>query len=500
MAALVTLFVLTVPWSARYLVDRIAVGLSDQYDIDFSAGRVEFALRSLSFTLHDVRLDTRAVPESATVVAKRVNLDLATSALQGALAFDRIEVINPSVSWTAGTRTPVTRAPHTTPPDARPVIVVGRLDVVNLDLTVSTPSSLRLTVQGLSASLQGDAQGRLSGEIHADRGVRLDADDVAGVVDRVTADVTIASDSLVIRSLVAQSSSGDLRLDGALMFGESGSYDLNYRSRIDLSELRKWWGRSPPADGRIEVSGSIAGLLHDPRITFGLNARGLAVGALSDGRLDATGHASVDAIVFETGVLQSVEGVFDGRGTIALHDGGESSVVVGDWSLPRPRALASRLDLDPSRVPSLPISGTVNLSWPGPRPATGTLAGDLHASFHGPGSASLIAAGKDGKWDLVYRHLLAGETLAELRLTTLLHESELFQSKLDGVVDVSSRDVAALLPALRDAGIPLPTAVEFVRSGTSAPAELSRARSASPSRICSSPQVMCRLVTWTTSR
>ena len=465
LAVLVSLFVLALPWSTRYLVDRIAVLLSDRYDIDFSAGRVEFALRSLSFTLHDVRLATGAVPESATVVAKRVNLDLATAALRGALAFDRIEIVDPSVSWIAGSRMPASRVPHTTRTDSRPVIIVGRLDVVNLEATVSTASSLRLTVQGLSASLRGDVQGRLVGEIHADRGIRLEAESVAGVLDRVTADVTIGSETLVIRSLVAESNSGDLRLDGALMFGESGGYDLKYRSTIDLSELRKWWDRSPPTRGRVELSGSIAGALTDPRLTFDVRAREFAVGALSDGRLDATGHASVDSIVIETCVLRSVEGVFNGRGRIALRDGDGRSLLAGEWSLPRLRALASRLNLDPSRLPALPVSGTANLSWPGPRPAIGTLAGDLHVNLRRPGGGSLTVAGKAGRWRLQYRHALAGETLAELRLTTVLHGAELRRSRLYGVVDVSSQDIAALLRQLRESVIPVPAVVDVVRSG-----------------------------------
>src|SRR5687768_11361664 len=156
LAVLVSLFVLVLPWSTRYLVDRIAVLLSDRYDIDFSAGRVEFALRSLSFTLHDVRLATRAAPESATVVAKRVNLDLATATLRAARAFDRVEIVDPRASWIAGGPMPASRLPPTTRTDSRPVITVGRLDVVNLEATVSSASSLRLTVQGLSASLRGD--------------------------------------------------------------------------------------------------------------------------------------------------------------------------------------------------------------------------------------------------------------------------------------------------------------------------------------------------------
>ena len=465
LAVLVSLFVLVLPWSTRYLVDRIAVVLSDRYDIDFSAGRIEFALRSLSFTLHDVRLATRAVPESATVVAKRVNLDLATAALRGALAFDRIEIIDPSVSWMAGGGTPASRVPRTTRTDSRPVIMVGRLDVVNLEATVSTASSLRLTVQGLSASLRGNVQGRLAGEVHADRGVRLEAEHVAGVLDRVTTDVTIDRETLVIRSLVAESSSGDLRLDGALMFGENGSYDLKYRSTIDLSELRKWWDRSPPARGRVELSGSIAGLLTDPRLAFDVRAREFAVGPLSDGSLDATGHASVDSIVIETCALRSVEGVFNGRGRVALRDGGERSLLAGEWSLPRLRALASRLNLDPSRLPALPVSGTANLSWPGPRPAIGTLTGDLHVNLPRPEGNSLAVAGQAGRWTLQYRQALAGETLAELRLTTVLHGTDLRRSTLSGVVDVSSQDIAALLRQLRESVIPVPAGVDVVRSG-----------------------------------
>jgi autotransporter translocation and assembly factor TamB len=465
LAVLLSLFVLVLPWSTRYLVDRVAVLLSDRYDIDFSAGRVEFALRSLSFTLHDVRLATRAVPESATVVAKRVNLDLATAALRGDLAFDRIEIVEPRVSWIAGRRMPSSRVPHTTPTDSRPVITVRRLDVVNLEATVSRASSLRLTVQGLSASLRGDVRGRLVGQIHADRGIRLEADSVAGVLDRVTTDVTIGSETLLIRSLVAESNSGDLRLDGALMFGESGGYDLKYRSTIDLSELRRWWDRSPPSRGRVELSGSIAGPLTDPRLTFDLRAREFAVGALSDAQLDATGHASADSIVIETCALRSVEGVFSGRGRVALRDGDEQSLLAGEWSLPRLRALASRLNLDPLRLPELPVSGTVNLSWPGPSPAIGTLTGDLHVNLPRPEGNSLTVAGQAGRWTLQYRQALAGETLAELRLTTVLHEADLRRSTLYGVVDVSSQDIAAVLRQLRESVITVPAVVDVVRSG-----------------------------------
>ena len=463
LAVIVVLFVLALPWSTRYLVDHIAVVLSSQYDIHFSAGRVEFALHSLSFTLHDVTLSTKAVPQSLTVAARRVSLDLATAALRGTLAFDRIEVIDPIVSWIAE-GLPSAPVPHTTSTDSGPVIVVGRLDVVNLDANVSTASSRRLTVRGLSASLQRDAHGRLAGEIHADRGIRLEAESVAGVIDRVTADVMIGSETVVIRSLVAESNSGELRLDGALVFSDGGGYDLKYRSTLDLSELRTWWDRSPPTRGRVELSGSITGELTDPRLTFDLRARDFAVGPLSEGRIDATGNASPDAIVIETGALRSAESVFNGRARIALRDSGGSDLA-GQWSLPSLRVLASRLNLSTSKWPALPMFGTANLSWSGLRPATSILAGELHINLPRPGAASLKASGNAGKWTLQYRHTLAGETLAELRLTTLLDRAELRRSRLNGVVDIGSQDIAALLRQLGDSVIPSLAVANFVRSG-----------------------------------
>ena len=455
LALVMSLFVLGAPWATRYLVDRIAVLLSDRYAIDFSAGRVEFALRSLSLTLYDVRLATDAVPGSATVVARRVNLDLSTAALRGDLAFDQVEIVDPNVLWVAGGNVPASRAPDPTRAASSPVVSIGRLSVVNLNATVQTASSLRLMVQGLSASLLGDAQGRLVGDIRADRGLRVEADTVAGIVNRVSANVTIGTEALFIRSLVAEASSGALRLDGALMFGGSGRYDLKYFSTIDVSELRKWWDRSPPARGRVELSGSIGGVLMDPRLTFDVKARDFALGALSNARLDATGYASVDSIVIETGVLRSAEGVFNGGGRIALGGDDRQSRLDGEWSL----------NMNPSTWPAVPLSGTASLSWVGPTPATTTLAGDLHVNVPKPGEGSLTIAGNAGTWTLKYSHTLAGETVAELRMATVLNGADFRRSMLSGVVDVSSRDVSALLRQLRESAIPVPAGVDVVRSG-----------------------------------
>ena len=303
---------------------------------------------------------------------------------------------------------PAARATHTPRADRPSVVTVGRLDIVNLDALVTTSSSLRLTVRGLSASLGGGGPGRLAGEVRADRGILLEGEGVTAVLDRVTADVAVGDGALAIRSLIAESGGGDLRLNGRVTFSDGGGYDLKYRSTIELGELRKWWGRAPPAAGRVAVTGSVGGALTDPRVTFDLRARELAVGAISDGRLDATGRASAGGIVVETFSLQSAEGLFKGHGRLALGDGDGPSLLAGEWSLPSLRALAPSLDLHPSSLPALPVSGSANLSWVGSAPAIGTLSGDLHANLRTPGAGALTVAGTAGRWTLRYRQVLAG--------------------------------------------------------------------------------------------
>ena len=173
--------------------------------------------------------------------------------------------------------------------------------------------------------------------------------------------------TLFIRSLIAESSSGDLRLDGALMFGESGGYDLKYRSTIDLSELRKWWARTPPARGRVELSGSVTGVLTDPQLTFDIRARELRPGR-SFGRAARRNWPRVPSTPSSsTHVCCGLSRVSSmGEAASRFRDGDRRSRLAGEWSLPRLRALASRLNLDASRWPALRVSGTANLSWPGP--------------------------------------------------------------------------------------------------------------------------------------
>ena len=64
-----------------------------------------------------------------------------------------------------------------------------------------------------------------------------------------------------------------------------------------------------------------------------------------------------------------------------------------------------------------------------------------------------------------YSHTFAGETVADLRLATVLHGAEFRRSRLYGFVDVSSRDLPALLRQLRESVITVPARVDVVRSG-----------------------------------
>jgi hypothetical protein len=206
--------------------------------------------------------------------------------------------------------------------------MVGRLDLVNLDATVSTPSSLRIAVNGLTASLQGDAQGRLSGDLRAERGIRVDASGGAETLDRVTAHVTIGSDALVIQSLVAGSSSGELRLDGAVGFArERQLRPANTGSTIDVSERasggtvpsRSWQGR-----GIWIYHWRARGPSPDLRCQ---GARRFHRRPGRTGGLTQPATCPFDSIEVETVALRSLDGAFNGRGRIAFRDGGERSMV-----------------------------------------------------------------------------------------------------------------------------------------------------------------------------
>ena len=180
------------PWIAGYALHRAAGMLRDRADCELSAGHVEVVLTSLTIRLQDVRLACRAAPEPPLMVADRVNLDLAMATMGRGLAFDRIELINPKVSWNAVSGNTRTGEPRAGP---LPVFNVGHLEVVGLDAVVTTSSAARLLVRGLSASLDGGGPGRLSGEVRVSQGVRLEAEAVAAVVDEVSADVAIDGDS-----------------------------------------------------------------------------------------------------------------------------------------------------------------------------------------------------------------------------------------------------------------------------------------------------------------
>ena len=118
------------PWIAGYAVQRAAGVLRDGAGCELSAGRADFALTSLTFTLQDVKLMCRPAPEPPLVVADRLSVNLAMAAMAGALAFDRIELVNPKVSWNAVSGNARTGEPRTGP---LPEFNVGHIEVVGLD-------------------------------------------------------------------------------------------------------------------------------------------------------------------------------------------------------------------------------------------------------------------------------------------------------------------------------------------------------------------------------
>jgi outer membrane protein insertion porin family len=450
------------PWTADYALQRAAAMLLDRFDYELTAGRVEFALTSLAFTLHDVKLVRRAAPDPALVVADRVSVDLARAAIGGELVFDRIQLVNPKVSWTAAPGAARDREPPAGPP---PVITVGRFEVVGLDAVLTTSSSTRLTVRGLSVSLDGTGPGRLAGSVRVGQGVRLETDGGAADVDEVSSEVTIEGNTLAIRSLVARSQAGEARLDGRVGFAEVGSYDLRYSGRIDVDLLHTWWPSAPAARGRLVVNGTISGALSSPSATFDVTADDLQWSAITKGRFEAAGRVSASTLVVDACSLRADGIELEGRGRVAFSDAGAPSLFIARWRSPGLRAFAPLVNLAPSTLPLLPASGTLDLTWDRSVPTLATLAGGLRIDVREAGSGRLALNGRAGRWSLAYEHVLAGGTRAAVRLETSLNADDVLRSPLRGSLDVHTENVAAVIRQIRDAAIPLPPAFDAVTGG-----------------------------------
>src|SRR4029453_854167 len=157
-----------------------------------------------------------------------------------------------------------------------------------------------------------------------------------------------------------------------------------------------------------------------------------------------------------------------GRARIAIADDATPSFFIGQWSTPGLRAFAALVDLAPTKLPLLPASGTVNLTWERAIPALASLAGDFHVDIREPGAGPLTLKGRDGRWELTYQHRLAGETRADLHLETSLLATEWLRSPLRGSLDIHSENVAAAIRQLRGAAILMPSEFAAVTAGRAA--------------------------------
>jgi outer membrane protein assembly factor BamA len=446
------------PWIAGYALQRAADALREFCDCELRASRADFALTSLAFTLDDVTIVLRSAPEQSLVVADRLSVDLGAAALGGGLVFDRIELVNPKLSWTQDPR--YDRDRGRAPPSPAP-ITVGRLDVVGLDADITTSASVRLIVRGLAASMSGTGPNRLAGAIRVERGVRLEMEGGAASLDEVISELAIEDDTLIVRSLIARSQSTEIRLDGRLAFAEAGGYDLRYSGRLDLGALHT----SPAVTGRVALTGIISGALSSPTATVDVTAEDLDWSAIAKGRFTGAGRIAASALLLDTFSLRADGIEATGRGRLSLADGMAQSHVIAEWRSPGLRAFAALVDIAPTTLPILPASGSIDLRWDGAVPALATLAGALSIDVREAGSGHLAVKGDTGRWALEYQHTLADSARAAVRLESTLDTDDLLRSRLTGSFEITSEHVVGVIGALRGASIPLSPAFDAVTSG-----------------------------------
>ena len=282
----------------------------------------------------------------------------------------------------------------------------------------------------------------------------------------VSAELAIDGAAVSIGSLVARSPAGDVRLNGRVGFADAGSYGLEYDVRFDIGALQAWWPNGPSARGRIAAHGAITGALASPLASFDLTADDLAWSAIANGHFEAKGQASASAIVLDACALRA--DAIDVHGTRAHRSRGwrGAKSVRSDSGVRRVcGAFAPLVGVAPAKLPLLPASGTMHLTWDRAVPTLATLAGDLRVDVREPGAGPLTLDGRAGRWNLEYEHVLDGATRAELHLETSLRADDVLRSPLRGSLEVHSENVAAAMRHIRAADVAIPTSFDAVIAG-----------------------------------
>ena len=471
--AIALLALVHTPAARALVLQRLAAVARSKLGVELAASRLDYNLLSLTVTLHDLRLDA-AGDTTTSVSIRRLEVDLASGALRGRLAAERVVATGVGITIRGpAAGIPPRPATGSTTALTIPPFEVARLIVNDLDVMYDDPAGFgAVVVRDLSLDAVGDRPRHLAGRLTSTRGCSIVTNHVTVLTESIDGRVAFDGSTLSLDPLSVRIATGTLDIRGTLAaLAPVHTLDLRFTGHADLSEVATWAPALAPASGLTRLSGHVVGTFGQPSVSFEGNGdqTGLPFLRLANWR----GAGSLDRASLRIDRLDASTPAGDFAASGRLSFEGDGSVVDLSW---RNVALARVPDWLPGFATELPrvrTSGSGRLTWRGTVPTIDTLEGALRADLGGgtgPGAAAgvLDATGGAGRWTFKLDQRLVGSTEVRMTVHSHLDAGALANSAIEGTASIRSRDIEATLRELAALGLPLPEEMPGLSTGLTA--------------------------------
>jgi outer membrane protein insertion porin family len=464
-----------------WVVERLRADAGIRADIE----HFEYNLATLRVSIGRTTL-AAADQGEPFLTLEGARLDLPWSIVTGRIAIESFEIVGPAITITRDRdgRLNLPAIEEPAPPEesgALGSIDIGYLAVRNLRIGY-VDHALELSVEGGAVTLDMVRSDRaaLAGRLTLSDSVALKLADRDTRVSRLDSRLSFDGSAIAFDELAIESPEVRLRLDGRVdLLAEAPRIDARYAGRANVERLASWIAPEQALSGAIDFSGTAAGTLDAPNLTFALSGRELAWADQRDIAIDLRGDASPLAATIERLQLGLAGGTVEGRARIGLDDR-EASRAELAWTRLDLGSLARAAGVDQVRVASR-AEGSAAAEWTGVDLTTAgaTITATLD---HGSAPADALALGgrlsaalERGQWTVSLDGLSTRTIRLDGKASGRLLVDDLVESTLGGGFQVEVENLSALLDELRRAGMALPeesplasgrATVDTVLSGT----------------------------------
>jgi outer membrane protein assembly complex protein YaeT len=445
---------------ARSLVLAKALGVLESSGIRASISQLDYNLLTLTFRARGVSL--AAVGSNRPFFsADDVRVNVPWSIVRGLIAFDAIEVYNPSVTIVRekdGTFNLPRRADTASDPFSGPLdidrLVVEGFRMNYEDRATGLIVEARDARLDLERLLEQPLSGRLSVPSVSIR-TATNQTNVSKLEGRLTFD----GRALGIDELTAQAPEGRARVDGTLaLLPALNVTSLRYRVALELAPTAAWIGVDPAPSGLLSLSGTATGAVEDMTTTFDATANDVRWSQLGSINVNARGVVSPSAAAIEWLRASVAGGEVDGAARISFDDQSSGNLRL-TWQNVRLQPILDEVANETVARIGSRANGSAELEWTGQTAlagrgrivntlaATGGSSGELPLS----GNARLVL--DDGTWQLSHDHRVAHSMELIGLLRGRIDPASLASSTLNGHADLNISSVSDALTAVGNAGL-----------------------------------------------